>query len=161
MGGPSGAVVTLASGNPLLVSVPASVTILPGANSATFPITTQPGSTASSVPLFASRSITLAVRLTLLAPGSTISSLALSPASVAGGTSSQGTVSLNFTAPSSVVVTLTSSNPAVAAVPASVTVPAGATGASFTVTTASVAANTIATISGTLSGTTKAASLTV
>jgi hypothetical protein len=160
--GARGAVVTLASGNPALASVPASVTIPAGANSVSFAIATQPVAAPTWLPIFASRSITLATRLTLLPVGSAVSALTLSPTSVSGGNSAQGTVALNFTAPAGgIVVTLASSNPAVAKVPASVTVPAGARSASFTVTTSAVAASTTVSITGSLAGTSQSGSLTV
>jgi plastocyanin len=160
--GTGGALVTLASGDLSRASVPASVLIPEGANSTTFPITTQPVSTPTWLPIFASRSITLATRLTLLPVGSAVSSLTLSPTSVSGGSSAQGTVTLNFTAPAGgIVVKLASSNTAVARVPASVTVPAGATSASFTVTTSSVASNTTVVITATMADTSQSANLTV
>ena len=80
--------------------------------------------------------------------GVTVASLSLNPASVAGGTSSQGTVTLSGPAPSGgVTVTLSSSNTAAAQVPASVVVPAAATSATFTITTSSVSSSTSSTIS--------------
>jgi hypothetical protein len=91
----------------------------------------------------------------------TLSTLSLNPATVTGGNSSQGTVTLTGAAPSGgAVVTLSSSNATVAAVPASVTVAAGATSASFTVTTGSVGASTPVTISATF-GVSRTATLTV
>jgi hypothetical protein len=57
-------------------------------------------------------------------------------------------------------VLLSSSNPAAATVPASVTVPAGATSASFPVSLQPVAANTAATISAGLGGVTHSAGAT-
>src|SRR5467141_1448548 len=72
-------------------------------------------------------------------PGSpTLSSVALNPMSVTGGSPSTGTVTLSGPAPSGgAVVSLSSDNKAVAAVPASgsVTVAAGATTATFPVNT--------------------------
>jgi hypothetical protein len=59
------------------------------------------------------------------------------------------------------VVALSSSNPAVASVPASVTVGAGAASAGFAVTTASVSAPSTARRSATYGGTTRTATLTV
>src|SRR5206468_6252677 len=56
------------------------------------------------------------------------SALTLSPSSVTGGSSSTGTATLSAPAPSGgTVVSLSSTNPGVASVPASVTVPAGGT----------------------------------
>jgi hypothetical protein len=96
-------------------------------------------------------------------PGSAaLSALTLSPTNVVGGNSSQGTVTLTAAAPSSgAVVTLSSSNTAVAAVPASVTVAGGATSATFTIPTQTVTTVTSATISAAYGGVSKAATLTV
>jgi hypothetical protein len=91
-----------------------------------------------------------------------LSALVLNPTSVVGGNTSQGTATLTSAAPSGgAVVTLSSSNTSVATVPASVTVAAGATSATFTVGTVSVAASTPATISGAYGGVTRTATLTV
>jgi hypothetical protein len=88
--------------------------------------------------------------------------IALDPASVVGGNTSEGTVSLTSAAPSGgAVVALSSSNTSAATVPASITVPAGAFGATFTVSTASVTASTPVTISGAYGGATRSATLTV
>jgi FG-GAP-like repeat len=91
-----------------------------------------------------------------------LAGLALNPASVVGGNTSEGTASLTSAAPSGgAVVTLSSSNTSAATVPASVTVPAGAFSATFTVSTASVTAPTSLTISGAFGGTARSATLTV
>jgi FG-GAP-like repeat len=91
-----------------------------------------------------------------------LAGIALNPASVVGGNTSQGTASLTSAAPSGgAVVTLSSSNTSAATVPASVTVPAGAFSATFTVSTAAVTASTSLTISGAFGGTTRSATLTV
>jgi hypothetical protein len=91
-----------------------------------------------------------------------LAGIALDPASVAGGNTSQGTASLTSPAPSGgAVVTLSSSNTSAATVPASVTVPAGAFSTTFTVSTASVTSSTSATIAGAFGGTTRSATLTV
>jgi hypothetical protein len=91
-----------------------------------------------------------------------LAGIALNPASVVGGNTSQGTASLTNAAPSGgAVVTLSSSNTGAATVPASVTVPAGAFSATFTVSTASVTASTSLTISGAFGGASRSATLTV
>src|SRR6266699_2837578 len=93
-----------------------------------------------------------------------LTSLTLNPSTVVGGLlgSSTGTVTLSGPAPSGgAVIALSSSNASVASVPASVTVPAGATTASFTVNTSIVLVSTNVTISGSYNGTTQSASLTV
>jgi hypothetical protein len=70
-------------------------------------------------------------------PGSpTLSSFTVNPNSVAGGTPSTGTVTLPDPAPpDGLVVTLASEAPSVASVPSSITIPAGATSGSFTIST--------------------------
>ena len=95
-------------------------------------------------------------------PPPTLISLGLSPSTVTGSSSSTGTVTLNTGAPSGgVVVSLSSTNAGVAAVPDSVTVPAGSTSASFTVTTTPVNTSTPVTISGSYNGSAETATLTV
>jgi hypothetical protein len=92
----------------------------------------------------------------------TLSALALSPASVVGGNSSQGTVTLTAAAPSGgATVTLASNNTTAATVPASVTVAAGATSANFTVTTQAVTASTAVTLTASYGGVSRTATLTV
>ncbi|HTA58271.1 MAG TPA: hypothetical protein VK805_08955, partial [Candidatus Baltobacteraceae bacterium] len=102
-----------------------------------------------------------------LAPASStsavaLSSLALNPASVTGGNSSSGTVTLSGPAPAGgAQIALTSSNTTAARTPASVTVAAGATSATFAVSTSVVSASTSVTITGTRGGVAKTATLTV
>ena len=87
-----------------------------------------------------------------------LSSVRVDQSRVTGGTALQGTVELNSMAPAGGLVVALSDNSTAVTVPASVTVPAGATSATFPVTTSAVTANTTATISGTL-GTTQSATL--
>ncbi len=95
-------------------------------------------------------------------PAPALSAVVLSPMSVVGGTSAQGTATLTSAAPAGgAVVSLSSSNTSAATVPASVTVAAGSTSATFTVATSSVSAPTTSTISGTYGGATRSAMLTV
>jgi hypothetical protein len=95
------------------------------------------------------------------APPPALSALALNPASVAGGTSSQGTVTLTAPAPSGGVVVTLSDNSSAATVPASVTVPAGSSSAVFTITTVKVTSTRTVRISAAYGGVTKTATLTV
>ncbi len=91
-----------------------------------------------------------------------LSSLTLNPTSVVGGNSSTGTVTLTAAAPSGgFTVQLSSSNPSVASVPSSVTVPAGQTSASFTVATQQVSSTTQVTITARAGGVSRQATLTV
>jgi hypothetical protein len=74
-------------------------------------------------------------------------------ATVVGGTSVSATVSLTGPAPSGgALVQLVSTDQTVATVPASVTIPAGATSASFIVTTKSVTATSSSNIGGSFAG---------
>ena len=91
-----------------------------------------------------------------------LSALSMSPASVAGGTAAQGTVTLTAAAPAGgFPVALSSSSPAAASVPASVAVAQGATSAGFTVTTSAVTASTPVTITASAGSVTRTATLTV
>ena len=91
-----------------------------------------------------------------------LAGIALNLASVIGGATAQGTASLTSAAPSGgAVVTLTTSNTSAATVPPSVTVPAGAFSATFTVSTAAVTASTSLTITGAFGGATRSATLTL
>jgi hypothetical protein len=76
--------------------------------------------------------------------------LTLSPTIVQGGKTAKGTVTVSASA--GVVVTLTSSNPAIVSVPSSVTVPSGATTSTFTMQTRKVRTNTSVTITATANG---------
>ncbi|MBK7613005.1 MAG: hypothetical protein IPJ08_00725 [Burkholderiales bacterium] len=85
--------------------------------------------------------------------------LALSSASVRGGTRVTGTVRVSSKA--GVVVKLSSSNPGVASVPASVSVPAGATSANFSVITYKVRTTTSVSISASANNGITSSTLTV
>jgi hypothetical protein len=102
--------------------------------------------------------------LNAIALGIPVSAVTLSPKSVKGGHSPTGnTVSLAFEAPGTgITVNLTSSDPAVASVPSSVTVPGGSSvSPAFSIVTSSVATNTKVTITATYAAGSKTANLTV
>jgi hypothetical protein len=91
-----------------------------------------------------------------------LSALTLSQTTVVGGTPVTGTVTLTSAAPAGgVAVSLTSDNTTAATVPASVTVAAGSTTATFTVTTNPVANSQSSIIIGTAGGVTRHSVLTV
>ena len=92
----------------------------------------------------------------------TLNELVLTPNSVTGGAPSSGTVSLSNPAPTGgIQVALSSGNTAVATAPPTVTIPAGSTGVSFSITTTSVLSTTNVTISASYQGTTLTTQLTV
>jgi uncharacterized protein (TIGR03437 family) len=78
-----------------------------------------------------------------------IQSLTLSAGTVAGGGTVQGTVTLSSAAPSGGAVVALSSNSSVASVPGTVTVLAGATSATFTISTSAVTSNQTVNITAT------------
>jgi hypothetical protein len=139
------------------------VTVPAGATSATFAVDTYK----VSVPMVASIRATYGglTRTALLtvnpSAAPTLTALSISPASLVGGNSATGTVTLSDPAPAGGLVVTLSDNSTAVTVPASVTVPAGATDATFTITTATVAAATSATVTATAGGVTRTATLAV
>jgi len=94
-------------------------------------------------------------------PPPSLAQVTVNPAIVVGGASAQGTVTLSEPAPAGgAVVNLSSSNTAVATVPASVTVLAGNYTATFTLMTTSLGSSTQVTIGGNYNGN-QSATLTV
>jgi hypothetical protein len=163
-----GAVVTLTSSNTSAATVPASVTVPAGAFSATFTVSTASVTASTSLTISgafggATRSATLTVTPPPAPPPpASLSTVAVSPASVTGGTSSQGTVSLTSVAPTGgFAVSLSSSNNSAATVPASVSVAQGATSATFEIATSAVATSTPVTITAGAGGVMRTATLTV
>jgi hypothetical protein len=160
---PVGVAINLASNLPLTASVPKQVTIPGGATSASFTVTTFPSST-TTVQLSAAMDSVFqfaAITVSQTAPSASLSAVSVSPATVVGGTSSTGTVTLSAAAPSGGAAVSVSDNSSATSVPASVTVPAGSTSANFTITTTSVTSSTSATISALYSGVTRTTILTV
>jgi hypothetical protein len=165
-----GAVVILASANANVVGVPLSASVAAGATSVSFPIATSAVTVSTLVGITASyggSSKTAALTANPAPPpppptGPKVSSLGLKPSTVAGGGKSTGTVRLTAAAPAGgAVVTLGSSKPAQASVPSSVTVPAGKSSATFSISTTRATAGSSAVISATLGGVTKTATLSI
>ncbi|HSP13608.1 MAG TPA: RHS repeat-associated core domain-containing protein [Thermoanaerobaculia bacterium] len=142
-----GATVALTSDDQQLITVPGSVFVPAGASSATFTATTFPISVVSmttSVRAFHQGSTATAnVTVQRLVH---LSSFSVSPASVVGGNQSTGTVTIDATTATDITVILSSSNASVASVPASVTVPAGSTTASFAISTVTVGSDATVTL---------------
>jgi hypothetical protein len=164
-----GAVVALSSASSA-VSVPQSVSIPQGASAATFGIGTSLVSATTVVTLsaaYAGATKTTTVTVNPAPPPPppplpALATLTLSRGSVVGGNPATGTVTLSPQAPSGgAAVTLTSSNPSLASVPANVVVPEGATSATFQVTTAATKKNALATLSASCNGVAKTATLVI
>src|SRR5439155_3007964 len=158
-----GALVSLSSASSA-VTVPGSVSVGQGSTSAPFLITTSVVTTQTLATVSATYSgITKTTTVTVNPPVSAaLATPPLNPATAKGGGSVTGTVTLSSAAPANgASVTLASSDPALASVPASVVVAAGATSKTFAVTTAATRRNTAVTLSAPYAGVTKTATLTV
>jgi hypothetical protein len=163
---PGGAVVSLTSSNPAALAVQSSVRVAQDTiGSPSFSLTLGHVSAQTVVTITAtyngsSGSANMTIVLPALdqihfANGSTTTS-------AFGGNPAPATVLLNGPAPSGgAVVTLSSSDPATAGVPASVTIPAGATSASFTASTQPVGTAKNVTLTGTWQGASVQATLNV
>ncbi len=154
-----GAVVTISSDNSA-ASVPATIIIAEGSNSATFSITTDPVATAMNAMIMASygfdgQGIGLGIN------PATLSSMTLDPTSVTGGQTSTGTVTLSGPAPSKGVEVDLSSNSADATLPAKVTIPAGQNSATFSISTRKVASKANVQIKATLGKASMTADLSI
>jgi hypothetical protein len=159
---PAGGIVVTLSGNSASATVPASVTVGPGATSATFSIGTSAVSATTPITVTGSvQGSSASATFTIASP--TVISVVLTPSSLTGGASSSGVVYLTGPAPTGgAVITVSSSDPASASVPTQVTAPAGASSVAFTVTTVPVIATTSVTITVAAAvGSPRNASLTV
>lgn len=157
-----GTTVTLSSDSGSL-DVPASVTVAAGTDTATFPITSDPVNGQVNVTVGATFNGTTSTMACTLKPF--VNGLSLSKSNIVGGQPGL-TVTATVTLQSNAVaggqvVTLTSSNTAVATVPASVTVPEGTKTATFTVTHFATTSTQTSAIKASAGGSTKTANLTV
>jgi hypothetical protein len=158
-----GAMVNLSSGNASIANVPTSVTVPAGQTSATFTVTTAAVATTTSVVVSASYSGKTQTASVQVVP-TALSALAVNPTTVQGGTGCIGTVTLTGPAPAGgLKVAIGSGSPTVVSMPASVTVAAGKTSASFAITTSKVASSTAVTLGAAIPGNTNyvTASLTL
>lgn len=152
---PTGGATFLLYSNNAAAVVPTSVTIPAGQTSANFAITTSPV-ISNAKPVINARydGLNLQTNFDLAAP--LIQSITANPQVQYGGLTIRGDVSLTGMAPTGGRrVSLTSSNPSRVAVPSGVTVLAGATSASFTMTTTPTTANQSSVISATTAHVTK------
>jgi hypothetical protein len=159
---------TLTSSRPDIVLVPGAVIVPQFAAAGGFDIQTRQVTTRTLVDISVSGGgVTLRATLTLdpistAPPPAALSTFVLNPSNLQGGASSAGTAILNGPAPAGgTVVSLSSSNPGVASVPASVTVPAGADRASFTVSTTAVTTAQSPVITAGAGGVTQTITMTV
>jgi hypothetical protein len=160
---PAPTTVLLFSSDPNVASVPATVIVPAGAISADFTISSNAAAPEEIVQIMAAvgnvpRTANLSVNAATPA-GAQLSSVSVTPATVAGGGGATGTVRFS-SAPDGAVVQLSSSNPAVR-VPAETVVPGGSASGAFAVTTSAVTSTTTATITARWFGITKTTTITV
>jgi len=155
-----GVTVNLVSSDPTAATVPATVTVPAGSSSVSFAIGTVAVATDRTVSITATLSGTVrSGSLTVLAPD--LTGVSLNLPSVTGGNPVTGSVALDSAAPAGGLSIGLSSNNAAVVVPSVVTVPAGASTASFSATTSVVTASQTATVSAVFGGLTRTATLTV
>ena len=154
-----GTVVNLSSSTPSLATVPVSVTVPAGRTTASFTITTATSpavTTDTAVRITASGVGQNALTVTPLLAG-----LFVTSTSIIGGASTSGLVLLNRSAgPGGTVVSLHASILPIN-VPATITVPQGASQASFNISSTYVASPTSGSITATLAGAIASASMTL
>jgi len=158
-----GALVSLSSAS-TAIAVPANVSVTQGTNAASFAIATSavPTLTSATISAAYNGSSKTAVLTVTPAPGPSLATLTLDRAGVVGSTSFMATVTL--TAPAQAggaTVAMTSSKPSLAAPPASVVVPAGATTATTLVTTGRTRHTANVTISASYAGVTRSATIKI
>ncbi|GIV10881.1 MAG: hypothetical protein KatS3mg020_0372 [Fimbriimonadales bacterium] len=160
-----GFVVNLSSSNTSAASVPSSVTVPAGATSANFTVSTRAVSSSANVTITAAANgVSRTATLTVNPANNNVSlqSLTVSPTSVWGGNSATGTVTLSGPAPAGGVTVQLRSSSSRASVPSTITIPAGATSANFTIrTTSRFFSITNVTITATYNGVSRTATLTV
>jgi hypothetical protein len=157
---PSGGITVTLSDNIAAANTPASVLIPAGAKNKLFQITTTPVTASQSGNITASYGGVVKTAPLTVAPIA-LSAVTLTPASTAGGNNVTGNAILNGPAPSGGAVVTLSDNIAATNVPASVTIPAGASSRTFTITTAIVSANQSGSVTATYNGVSKSAALTI
>jgi hypothetical protein len=155
-----GATISISSSGPATTS--STITIPAGQHSATASISTTPVTTTTPATFTATYNTgTVTGGLNVLPPA--LSTTTVSPASVIGGNNLQGQVTLNAAtaAATTVALNIVSGGAAIASMPSSVTIAAGANSATWQITTNAVSTTTPVTISATLGSTTLKASFTV
>jgi hypothetical protein len=159
-----GVKVTLSKDSTAINLSPTTVTIASGLTQGTFNITAPAAVAADVTVTITATTSGVAKTKTFKVIAPKLGSVSVSPTSVVGGSATTVTFTVNLTGPAptgGMVVDLASSNSALASVPATVTVPAGATTASVTVIHTHPVTQTAVTLSGSLNGITKNATLTV
>jgi hypothetical protein len=162
---PGGALVTLSSSDPAAFFPDGNTMAIPaGSQAADFRISTAAVSASTPVTISATHDLVTLNGHFSVVPPFTIASVSISPASLFGmfgGNPAMGTVTLSGPAADGVVISLASANPAVIALPTTVSVAPGATTATFPLSALSVTENVPVTVSGSFQGSTVTGPVTV
>jgi hypothetical protein len=152
---------TIVSGGSAVASMPGTVTVLAGSSTANFAISTNAVVSSTTVKISAGANGTTVTGTFTVTPN-VPSSLKFSPTSVIGGAASTGTVTMGVSSnvDTTVTLTVTSGNSGVGSIPASVTVPSGATSANFSLITNPVDIKTTIQVSAAANGGSKSGTLT-
>ncbi len=142
------------------VAEPGTVTVLSGAKTATFTITTVPVTTSVAAYVSATLGPFTKTALVLVQPPIKLNTLTINPSTVKGGNMTTGTVTTNVPAATPISVAL-SDNLSVVTTPASVAFNMHEYTKNFTISTSSVLVNTPGTLSASYNGVTKTAAITV
>jgi len=156
-----GASVSLSSSNSAVATVQTPLAIQAGASSVTFTVTAVAAGTATiTAALNGNSSQSPSLTVTARPQSAVLASISLSPSTVVGGDQVTGTATLTAAAPAGgAVVSLSGADPLI--VPASVTVPAGSTSATFIISTRTVGGTISGTVMGSYGGASASAVLSV
>jgi hypothetical protein len=157
---PGGFTASLSTSSPA-ATVPATVTIPAGAGGTGFLIRTSPVSTMTTITITARAGDAIAAWRITLTPPPPPDTFRLDPAETAGDSRGIVTIPLSATLGYNQRLRVTSSNPAVAAVPEFVTVSASVDSAAFPITTGPVTTRTVVTITVTGGDVSRTAELAV
>lgn len=126
------------------VTIPESVTVVEGSKKGTFAITTHPSKSAATATIAGldANGFTATAKLVVNIPALRLTSISVSPNTVAASGTAVGVVTLSEAAPSSGFVVNLSSATSSASVPASVTVKSGSKTAKFSIATHPVTTST-------------------
>jgi len=140
--------------------VPPSVVVPAGSTTATFTILTRSVTSDTAATITATAAgVTRTAMLTILAP--VVSALELTPSAVVGGGSSTATVSLSGAAATDIAVSVTRIGSTSASAPPQITVSAGQSSGSFTISTVAVATSERATFTVSANRSSASSTLTI
>ena len=154
-----GTFVGISSNNTAAATVSGSVTIAAGDSLGTFTVTSHPVAAASFAAISATANqVTVTAVLDVSPSGVVASSVVVAPRVISAGVPGGGIVTLSAAAPTGgAVVSLASSDAALASVPASLTIPEGATSGTFAVAAGTPTSAAPVTISASFRGVTSSA----